>query len=378
MSGCPSAPAALPAPRFGGVVMQSGVLLLEDGRRFVGDAFGAVGTRVGEIVFNTAMSGYQEVLSDPSYCEQIVVMTTSHVGNYGINEADAESRRVWASGFVARSFSRMTSSHRATGGLDGYLADAAVPAVHGIDTRAVVRHIRSQGAMRAAISTDGLDERALRDRIQAWPGMSGRALADEVSCDAPYVFAVGSGGPRISVLDAGCKTNLLRLFASQGCAVRVFPANTPAEVYASECDAVFLSNGPGDPAALPGMIGELRKVLGKIPLLGVCLGHQLLGLALGADTFKLRFGHRGANHPVRDIETGRVEITSQNHGFCVDPVGVERAGGRLTHLNLNDNTLEGFVHDDLRVIAVQFHPEAAPGPHDSRHLLIDRFLRLAR
>ena len=358
--------------------MQSGVLLLEDGRRFVGEAFGAVGTRVGEIVFNTAMSGYQEVLTDPSYCEQIVVMTTSHVGNYGVNEADAESRRVWVSGFVARSFSRMTSSHRATGGLGEYLAGATVPGVQGIDTRALVRHIRSQGAMRAAISTDGTDDNALRARVREWPGMSGRALAAEVTCDQPYVFAAGTGGPRISVLDAGCKANLLRLFASQGCAVRVFPANTPAEVYAADCDAVFLSNGPGDPAALPGMIAELGKVLGKVPLLGVCLGHQLLGLALGADTFKLRFGHRGGNHPVRDIETGRVEITSQNHGFCVDPVGVLRAGGRLTHTNLNDGTLEGFVHEDLRVIAVQFHPEAAPGPHDSRHLLLDRFLRLAR
>lgn len=358
--------------------MADGVLLLEDGRRFAGQAFGAAATRVGEVVFNTSMTGYQEVLTDPSYCEQIVVMTTAHVGNYGVNPDDVESRKLWLSGFVSRSFSRVTSNHRATGGLEAYLRQAGVPALDGIDTRALVRHIRDRGAMRAVLSTEGLSDAELRARIEAWPGMAGRALAGEVSCAAPYTFAEGSGGPRIAVLDGGCKSNLLRLFASQGCAVRVFPADTPAEVFAAECDAVFLSNGPGDPAALPGMFGEVRKVLGKKPLLGVCLGHQLLGLALGADTFKLRFGHRGGNHPVRDLETERVEITSQNHGFCVDPAGVERAGGRVTHVNLNDGTLEGFVHDDLRVIAVQFHPEAAPGPHDSQHLLTDRFLRLAR
>ena len=358
--------------------MAAGVLYLEDGRRFAGEAFGAVGTRVGEVVFNTSMTGYQEVLTDPSYCEQIVVMTTSHVGNYGVNGEDVESRKVWLSGFVARAFSRMTSNHRATGGLGAYLEGAGVPGVDGIDTRALVRHIRSQGAMRAVVSTEGLSDAQLKERVESWPGMAGRALAGEVSCTERYTFAAGNGGPRIAVLDGGCKTNLLRLFASQGCAVEVFPANTPAEVFGADCDAVFLSNGPGDPAALPGMFGEVKKLLGKKPLLGVCLGHQLLGLALGADTFKLRFGHRGGNHPVRDLETGRVEITSQNHGFCVDPAGVQRAGGRVTHVNLNDETLEGFVHDDLRVIAVQFHPEAAPGPHDSRHLLVDRFLRLAR
>ena len=353
-------------------------LLLEDGRSFEGEAFGAAATRVGEIVFNTAMTGYQEVLTDPSYCEQIVVMTTAHVGNYGVNAEDVESRKLWLSGFVARSFSRVTSNHRATGSLGDYLRDAGVPAVEAIDTRAVVRHIRSKGAMKAVISTEGLAEEALAARVAAWPGMAGRALAGEVSCERRYTFAAGGTGPRINVVDGGVKLNLLRLFASQGCGVEVFPADAKAEEFSRNCDAVFLSNGPGDPAALPGMFGEVRKVLGKKPILGVCLGHQLLGLALGADTFKLRFGHRGGNHPVRDLETERVEITSQNHGFCVDPAGVERAGGRVTHVNLNDGTLEGFVHDDLRVIAVQFHPEAAPGPHDSRHLLIDRFLRFAR
>ena len=248
--------------------------------------------------------------------------------------------------------------------------------LHGIDTRALVRHIRSRGAMRAAITTEDLGPDELMARIQAWPGMEGRALATEVSTPRRYTFHAAAG-PRVHVLDGGVKRNQLRLFAQAGCHVEVFPALTPAEVLSDGAAAVFLSNGPGDPAALPGMIAEVKKLLGKVPLLGVCLGHQLLGLAIGADTFKLRFGHRGGNHPVRDAETGRVEITSQNHGFCVDPKGVERAGGRVTHVNLNDGTLEGFAHDDLRVMCVQFHPEAAPGPNDSAHLLLDRYLRFA-
>lgn len=362
--------------------MSAATLLLEDGRIFVGEAFGAVGTRVGEVVFNTAMSGYQEVLTDPSYTEQIVVMTTAHVGNYGVTEADAESSAVHVAGFAARAFSHVTSNHRATGSLANYLDWAGVPAIHGIDTRALVRHIRSRGAMRAAITTEGLDRDALMRRIEDWPGMTGRALAAEVSCKARYTFAEASSegayaGRRIHVLDGGVKRNMLRLFQQVGCHVEVFPAWASAEEMQDGADAIFLSNGPGDPAALPGMVAEVKKLLGKKPILGVCLGHQLLGLALGADTFKLRFGHRGGNHPVRDAETGRVEITSQNHGFCVDPAGVERAGGRVTHVNLNDQTLEGFRHDDLGVICVQFHPEAAPGPHDSAHLLLERFLSFA-
>lgn len=349
---------------------------MEDGRSFRGEAFGAPATKVGEIVFNTAMTGYQEVLTDPSYREQIVVMTTAHVGNYGVNAEDVESDAVQVSGFVARHFSPIASNHRSTGTLADYLAGAGVPGVHGIDTRALVRHIRNKGAMRAAITTEDLDDAELRSRIEAWPGMVGRDLVSEVSTPRRYTFAEGAGA-RIHTLDGGVKRNLLRLFAQAGCHVEVFPSNTSAEELKDGATAVFLSNGPGDPAALPGMVGEVKKLLGNTPLLGVCLGHQLLGLALGADTFKLRFGHRGGNHPVRDNETGRVEITSQNHGFCVDPAGVERAGGRITHLNLNDHTLEGFVHADLGVIAVQFHPEAAPGPNDSAHLLLDRFLKFA-
>ncbi len=353
-------------------------LLLEDGRSFEGLAFGATATRVGEIVFNTAMTGYQEVLTDPSYTEQIVVMTASQVGNYGLNGGDDESGGIHPAGFVAREFSRITSNHRAEVSLLDGLTGAGVPAIHGIDTRALVRHIRSKGAMKAAISTEGESDAQLRERIVAWPGMAGRALATEVSTPARYSYHVApQPRARIHVLDGGVKRNQLRLFVKAGCSVEVFPANTPPEVLGDGADAIFLSNGPGDPAVLGGMIATVRALLGKKPILGVCLGHQILGLALGADTFKLRFGHRGGNHPVRDNETGRVEITSQNHGFCVDPAGVERAGGTVTHVNLNDQTLEGFCHRDLQVACVQFHPEAMPGPRDSEHLLAERFLRIA-
>jgi carbamoyl-phosphate synthase small subunit len=355
-----------------------GILLLEDGRAFAGEAFGATGTRVGEVVFNTSMTGYQEILTDPSYCEQIVVMTVPHVGNYGVNEEDPESDGVWVSGFVVRELSRRFSNHRGTEGLHRYLREATVPSIQGIDTRALVRHIRDKGAMKAVISTDGTSRERLQALLSDWPGMSGRGLADVVSTKQPYTFAdPADARARVAVVDGGVKKNILRLLAQTGLAVDVFPASSSASDWMAESDFVFLSNGPGDPAALPGMVTEVKNAIGKIPVVGICLGHQLIGRALGADTFKLRFGHRGANHPVRDLETGRVEITSQNHGFCVDAKGIEAAGGRVTHINLNDQTLEGFCHDDLRVAAVQFHPEACPGPRDSDHLVLDRFLRVA-
>lgn len=356
-----------------------GILLLEDGRSFTGEAFGAARSVVGEIVFNTSMTGYQEILTDPSYREQIVTMTVSHVGNYGVTELDTESDRVQASGFIARSFSRTHSSHRAEGGLDRYLRQNDIPGLHRIDTRALVRHIRDKGAMKAVLSTDGRPGPELFEMLHSWPGMVGRALAHEVSVDEPYLYADPTDPVvRLNVLDGGVKTNILRLFKEAGARVRVFPSRTPASVLEQDCDAVFLSNGPGDPAALPEMVGEIKKLHGRKPLIGICLGHQLLGLSLGADTFKLRFGHRGGNHPVKDLETGRIEITSQNHGFCVDPKGIEKAGGRLTHLNLNDGTLEGFAHDDLRIFCVQHHPEANPGPRDSQHLLLSRFIEFAK
>lgn len=355
-----------------------GILLLEDGRSFTGESFGARTTRVGEVVFNTSMTGYQEILTDPSYCEQIVTMTAAHIGNYGIAGLDAESDSVHVAGFIARHFSQVHSNWRADSGLDRYLKENGIPGLQGIDTRALVRHIRDKGAMKAVISTDGSTGDALWSRLRSWPGMEGRALAHEVSCSEPYVFA-DPKDPRlvVNVLDGGVKRNILRLFAQSGAKVNVLPSNASAKDLEDGADLVFLSNGPGDPAALPGMVAEVEKLVGRIPLIGICLGHQLLGQALGADTFKLRFGHRGGNHPVRDIETGRIEITSQNHGFCVDAAGIERAGGRVTHVNLNDQTLEGFVHEDQKIMAIQFHPEAAPGPHDSQHLLLNRFLDFA-
>ena len=354
-----------------------GILLLEDGRSFTGEAFGAPGTRVGEVVFNTAMAGYQEILTDPSYCEQIVVMTTSHVGNYGVNREDPESSKVWVSGFVARDFSRQYSNRRASEGLDRYLRRSAVPAVQGIDTRALVRHIRQRGAMKAVVSTDGKPAEELFTLLEAWPGMTGRALATEVGtkerrvlCDPP------TSRGRVSVVDGGVKRNILRLLEDSGCKVTVHPITGTWAEWSEDADLIFFSNGPGDPAALPHVIQQIQAGLGKLPMVGICLGHQLLGLAVGARTYKLKYGHRGANHPVKNLITGRVEITSQNHGFCVEEQTLLDAGGQVTHRHLNDGTVAGFEHADHRVMSVQFHPEASPGPHDSQGL-VERFLQYA-
>lgn len=355
-----------------------GLLLLEDGRLFRGEAFGAEATKVGESVFNTAHTGYQEVLTDPSYCEQVVTMTVPHVGNYGVNSEDPESDRVWAAGFVARQFADNPSSWRADGGLHGYLQRYGVPAVHGIDTRALVRHLRNGGAMRCAISTDGTSIERLREMVVDWPGMEGRRLASEVCVREAYV-AHDPPAPvvRFAVVDGGCKRNIVRLLGAAGCHVRVHPITDPAEAWMDGVDAVFLSNGPGDPASMPDVVAEIRKVLGRMPIVGICLGHQLLGLALGASTYKLKFGHRGANHPVRDERTGQIEITSQNHGFAVEPTSLVNSGAQITHRNLNDGTVSGFLHAGYRVFGVQYHPEAAPGPHDSRKVLTE-FVQFAR
>lgn len=356
-----------------------GILLLEDGRSFTGEAFGARATRVGEAVFNTAMSGYQEILTDPSYAEQIVIMTASHIGNTGVNDADPESGRVWASGFVARRFSRVHSNHRAQAGLESYLRSAGIPALHGIDTRALVRHLRSKGAMKAVLSTDGTPADALWEKLNAWPGMTGRALALEVGARSPRVLSAPTNPRmRVSLVDGGAKRNIARLLEEAGCHVTLHPLDAPATQWMDGADLVFFSNGPGDPAALGGVVEQVRACLGRVPTVGICLGHQLLALALGASTFKLQFGHRGANHPVRDESTGRVEVSSQNHGFCVDRETLVATGAVVTHTNLFDKTVAGFVHEEKRAMGVQFHPESCPGPRDSRHLVVERFLDFAQ
>jgi len=353
------------------------VLLLEDGRAFEGEGFGAEGTAFGEVVFNTAMAGYEETLTDPSYRGQIVVMTASHVGNYGVTGADAESDRIQVAAFAARHVPERFSNPRGKKSLGEALRESGTVGIEGLDTRALVRHLRSLGAMRGAVSTEhpeGEARAALLAAVREQPPMTGAALALEVGTRVPYAFgAHAEGRPRVAAIDYGVKRNILRHLAARGLDVTVFPAATPAGSLLG-FDGYFLSNGPGDPAALPECVATIRSLIatGK-PLFGICLGHQLLGLALGATTFKLKFGHRGVNHPVKDLTTGAVSITSQNHGFAVDsaslPPGLEQ-----THVNLNDGTCEGFRLAGRPVFAVQYHPESAPGPHDSGA----RFDELAR
>jgi len=346
----------------------NGLLVLEDGAFWRAEAIGRPGTSFGELVFNTAMSGYQEVLTDPSYAGQIVVMTAAHIGNYGVRGAEAESERVHVAGFIARDFPRRWSGAGGEESLAVYLERAGVLGLHGLDTRSIVRRIRDQGAMRAGISTETKDPEELRQRVLASPPMLGSDLALAVSPSATSVFDAENARFHVAALDYGMKRNIVRLLNCAGCRVTVFPATASAEqILGVEPDGIFLSNGPGDPAALAGPIRTIEKLIGTRPIFGICLGHQLLGLALGARTFKLKFGHRGANHPVADIATGSVAITSQNHGFAVD-TGTLGSDLVPTHRNLNDGTLEGFRHKTLPILAAQFHPEAAPGPHDANVL----------
>ena len=361
------------------------LLALADGTVFEGSAFGAEGEAVGEIVFNTSLTGYQEILTDPSYKGQIVTMTYPEIGNVGVNIEDVESRQPCVEGFVVKEYWERPSNWRAQKSLAAYMREHDIVGIQGIDTRALVRRIRDGGAQQGVISTRDLDAERLVEKAQAAPGLVGRDLVREVTCREPYDWSQGyweleSGyrqqgagrapEPRFSVVayDFGVKFNILRHLVEAGCRVRVVPAHTPAaEVLRLKPDGVFLSNGPGDPDALPYAKENIAALVGKVPLFGICLGHQILGLALGGQTYKLKFGHHGGNQPVMDLATRKVEITAQNHGFCVDVDSLQERA-EVTHLNLNDRTVEGLRHTQEPLFSVQYHPESSPGPHDADYL----------
>jgi carbamoyl-phosphate synthase small subunit len=353
------------------------LLVLEDGRCFSGRSFGGrlEGPRLGEVIFNTSMTGYQEIASDPSYAGQIVAFTAPQIGNYGVTSADGQAEAPRLSGLVVRELSPLVSNWRAQGSLAQWLTEHDVPGITGVDTRALTRHLRERGAMRAGIFSagDGTDIEALVARVREHPSMEGLDLASRVSTTKPYRVAPdGERRGRVAVIDFGVKRGILRQLAVRGLELEVLPANTSAEaVLALQPDGVLLSNGPGDPAPVAAGIETARQLLGKLPLLGICLGHQILALALGARTYKMPFGHHGGNHPVRDEATGEIWITAQNHGFAVDPETLPPTA-QVTQISLYDRTLEGFCVPDLRVTAVQFHPEGAPGPSDAQGLF-DRF-----
>jgi len=356
-------------------------LALEDGTVFTGESVGAAGTRTGEVVFNTGMTGYQEVFTDPSYCGQIVTMTFPLQGNYGVNPEDFEATRPHLSGVVLRSLPRRPSNYRATVGLPEFLVEHEIIGLVGVDTRALTRLIRVHGALRGVLSTEVTNDLELVESARASASMTGANLVERVTPSetgewtqplwrppgqAPFA---ATADKHVVVIDCGTKQNILRHLVESGCRVTTVPAGArPEQIRELAPDGLLVSNGPGDPAAVADTARTLRALLGQLPIFGICLGHQLLAIALGAETYKLRFGHHGVNLPVLDHQTGRVEITSQNHGFAVRPESLERAGAAVTHVNLNDGTLEGFAHRDLRLMAVQYHPEASPGPHDAGHL----------
>jgi len=371
--------------------MGKGVLVLEDGRIFTGVGYGMEGIQTGEVVFNTSMTGYQEILTDPSYYRQIVTMTVPHIGNTGINLEDIESSRVWVSGFVVRSLSPIVSNWRNHGDLDSYLREQGVIGLSEVATRALVRHIREKGVMRAAIAHGeaAQDLDGLLHLARTSLDMSGANLVDEVTTAEAYNWTAqsdlqwypnhhsGDAGPLVVAYDFGIKSNILRMMSDRGLRVRVVPAaTTPAEIFEMNPSGIFLSNGPGDPAAVTYAIDNVRDLLGKVPIFGICLGHQILGLAMGGKTEKMRFGHRGGNQPVKNLLTGQVEISSHNHGFAVT-ADSDLHGGEVTHVNLNDQTIEGIRHVEKRAFSVQYHPEASPGPHDSLYLF-DEFVRAVK
>lgn len=355
------------------------LLALADGTYFEGESFGAPGEAMGEVVFNTSMTGYQEIVTDPSYKGQIVTMTYPLIGNYGVNDEDVESHQPWVEGFIVKECSPVVSNWRARRSLPDFLRAHGIVGIEGIDTRTLTRHLRDHGAQEGIISTVELHPEALVARAKAVPALSGRDLVHEVTCRSSYVWTGGESTltesplpagvmPRVVAYDYGIKRNILRRLTDWGCHITVVPASTPAEaVLERQPDGIFLSNGPGDPAALPFIIQQVQKCLGRKPIMGICLGHQILALACGARTVKLKFGHHGGNQPIRDLRTERVLITAENHGFAVDPRTMPEAL-EATHINLNDQTIEGVRHRELPVFSVQFHPEASPGPHDARQL----------
>ena len=385
--------------------MNKAWLALADGTIFEGRALGYEGETVGEVVFNTAMTGYQEVLTDPSYKGQIITMTSPHIGNYGMTPEDAESRRIWAEGFIVKEASQLASNWRSQQLLQDYLHEAKIVGIEGLDTRALTRHLREHGSQQGLITHVDGDPRRAVEKAQAAPSIVGRDLATAVTCQEAYRWTEGSGewAPsldhktgagatrrwRVVAYDFGVKLNILRRLVDVGCDVTVVPASTTAtQVEALKPDGIFLSNGPGDPEGVPYAIEAVRQLIGRHPIFGICLGHQILGLALGLKTYKLKFGHHGANHPVMDLRTRQVEITSQNHNFAVEvahpisaipdrPPVVDTSFGQVavTHLSLNDHSIEGLVCLDRPVFSVQYHPEASPGPHDSAYLFTE-FIQL--
>lgn len=351
-------------------------LALADGVVVTGRAIGVKGECGGELCFNTSMTGYQEILTDPSYHGQIMMMTYPHIGNYGAHDMDTEADRPMVAGLVVRAFSHTYSNQLAQESLQAYMERHGLVGITGIDTRRLVLHLRTCGVMNAVISSEDLDEASLVAKAKAWPSMEGLELASRVTCTEPYDFADGSGA-RIAVFDFGVKQNILRTFLARGCAVRVFPGHSGVrDILDWKPDGVFFSNGPGDPRAMPDAVHTVRDFMRMdYPLFGICLGHQLMALGQGFDVFKMYVGHRGANQPVKHLVTGRVEVTTQNHGFAVDPASVSEKAADVTHINLNDQTVEGIRFRHFRGFSVQYHPEASPGPHDSRYLF-DAFLEL--
>jgi len=363
---------------------EKAILALEDGTIFEGWSFGYPGEKSGEVVFNTSMSGYQEILTDPSYKGQIVAMTYPLIGNYGVNEEDVESKEPTVEAFVVKENSSLSSNWRSGTRLSDYLITHRIMGVEGVDTRALTKHIREAGAMKAVLSTENLDRNRLIEKARTSPGLIGRDLVKEVTCQAPYQWTARNDPqflnphvqssslnfqPRVVVLDCGVKQNILRSLRDWNCEVFVLPASSSAEsVLSYRPDGILLSNGPGDPEGVPYAIETVRHLMGKKPIFGICLGHQLLGLAMGGKTFKLKFGHRGANQPVKDLKTGKVAITSQNHGFCVDLHSLDPEEIEMTQINLNDQTSEGMRHKRLPIFSVQYHPEGSPGPQDTQEL----------